>query len=128
MKRNLRRTALVLASLVCLGVMTLSAQNKVDVTGNWSFDVQTDAGPGSAQASLKQDGEKLSGHYSGSTLGEAEVTGTVKGTAIEFAFNANVQGNSIPVSYKGTVESATTMKGTISITGLGNGTFTGTKK
>ena len=123
---HLRRAMFLL--LLCLGVATVAAQDKVNVTGDWSFDVQTDAGPGSASASLKQDGEKLSGHYSGSTLGEAEVTGTVKGNAIEFAFNANVQGTSVPVSYRGTVESAKTMKGTISITGLGNGTFTGTKK
>jgi hypothetical protein len=125
---GLRRIALVLSVLVCLGAAAVDAQDKVNVTGDWSFDVQTDAGPGEAKASLKQDGEKLTGHYSGSTLGEAEVTGTVKGNTVEFSFNASLQGNAIPVSYRGTVETPTTMKGTISITGVGNGTFTATKK
>ena len=128
MMKGMRRIALVLSVLVCLGAAAVSAQDKVNVTGDWSFDVQTDAGPGEAKASLKQDGEKLTGHYSGSTLGEAEVTGTVKGNTVEFSFNASVQGNAIPVSYRGTVENPTTMKGSISITGLGNGTFTATRK
>jgi hypothetical protein len=86
------------------------------------------AGPGEAKATFKQDGEKLTGHYSGQTLGEAELTGTVKGNAVEFSFDASVQGMAIPVTYKGTVESRTTMKGSIAITGLGNGTFTATRK
>lgn len=124
-----RRASLaLLVAVLCLGAASLAAQEKIDVSGGWAFSVQTDAGPGEATATFKQDGEKLTGHYSGQTLGEAELTGTVKGNAVEFSFNASVQGASIPVAYKGTVETATTMKGTIAITGLGNGTFTATRK
>ena len=39
---------------------------------------------------FKQDGEKLTGHYSGQ-LGEADLTGTVKGQDIEFKFAAEIQ-------------------------------------
>jgi hypothetical protein len=123
----LRQVGFAAFVLLCLAGVA-GAQDKVDISGEWALDVQTDAGPGEAKATFKQDGEKVTGHYSGQTLGEAELTGTVKGNAVEFSFNASVQGMSIPVAYKGTVENRTTMKGTIAITGLGNGTFTATRK
>jgi hypothetical protein len=76
---------------------------------------------------LKQDGEKLTGHYSSESLGEAEITGTVKGQQIEFGFNADVQGFALQVRYTGTV-TRDTMSGKISLGELGDGTFTGKKK
>lgn len=128
MIRMLRRASLVVAAVI-LVVSGLSAQGaKVDVTGEWLFTVQTDAGTGEPTVTLKQDGEKLTGHYSSQTLGEADLAGTVKGTAIEFSFTANVQGNALAVKYTGTVESNSSMKGTLSISALGNGTFTAKRK
>src|SRR6266704_909742 len=64
---------------------------KVDVTGNWIFTVETSAGSGTPKFTFKQDGEKLTGHYSGQ-LGEAELTGSVKSNAITFKFMGDVQG------------------------------------
>jgi len=55
------------------------AQAKVDVTGTWAFEVQTEAGTGTPQVTFKQDGEKLTGVYSSQLLGELELTGSVKG-------------------------------------------------
>jgi len=104
-------------------------KTKVDVTGSWALEVQTEAGGTTTPSvTLKQDGEKLTGHYSSATLGEADVTGSVKGTDVTFAFTASVQGTSVPVTYTGTVETNTSMKGKISLGGLGDGTFTGKKK
>jgi hypothetical protein len=128
MIRMLRRASLVVAAVI-LVVSGLSAQGaKVDVTGEWLFTVQTDAGTGEPTVTLKQDGEKLTGHYSSQTLGEADLAGTVKGTAIEFSFTANVQGNALAVKYTGTVEGNSSMKGSLSISALGNGTFTAKRK
>ena len=62
----------------------------VDISGKWQFTVDTDAGSGSPTFVFKQDGEKLSGTYSG-LFGTAQLTGTVKGDAIEFSFEAAVQ-------------------------------------
>ena len=129
------RRALQTAVGVIVAVMALSAgagsavaQNKVDVTGAWIFDVTTDAGPGTPTVTFKQDGEKLTGHYSSAALGEADLTGSVKGQAITFSFVANVQGNALDVTYTGTVESKDALKGTLTITALGNGTFTAKRK
>ena len=104
------------------------AQDKIDITGKWIFTVETSAGSGMPTVTFKQDGEKLSGHYSSMTLGEADFTGTIKGREIAFNFNADVGGMQIPVSYTATAEGKDAMKGKIVITGLGDGTFTGKRQ
>ena len=119
----------IVAALIVTSSLALSGQNaKVNVTGKWLFQVETGAGSGTPTVTLKQDGEKLSGHYSSMTLGEAEVTGTVKGSAIQFSFTADVQGMKIDVAYSGTVENNDAMKGTVTLGGLGEGTFTGKRQ
>src|SRR5436190_24079407 len=103
----------------------VSAQNsKIDVTGKWTFTVQTDAGSGTPTVTLKQDGEKLTGHYSSQNLGEADLTGSVKGQEIKFTFNVDAQGTSLTVTYTGTIESKDSMKGSVDLGGMAQGTFT----
>jgi hypothetical protein len=102
------------------------AVQATDVTGVWVFTVATDQGSGTPTLTFKQDGEKLTGKYEGQ-LGNADLTGTVKGNAITFTFTVDVQGQQAPVTYKGTVEK-NTMKGSLDIAGMVNGTFTATKK
>jgi hypothetical protein len=98
-------------------------QTPSDVTGKWSFQVQTSVGSGNPTISLKQDGEKLTGHYSGQ-LGEADLTGTVKGQSITFTFTVNVQGFDLVTTYTGTIEDKDSLKGTARLGELGDGTFT----
>jgi hypothetical protein len=106
-----------------------AAQSKVDVTGKWNLEVTTDVGGTTTpNVTLKQDGEKLTGHYSSATLGEAEVTGSVKGQQITFSFTADAGGQAVEVTYAATVEEKDAMKGTISLGGLGGGTFTGKRQ
>ena len=97
-----------------------------DVTGEWTFTVQTDQGGGTPTITFKQDGEKLTGKYAGQ-LGAADLTGTIKGNDVKFTFTLDVQGQQAPVSYEGTVEK-NTMKGKMDIGGMVSGTFTATKK
>ena len=114
----------VFAAVICALAATLAqaGQAKTDVTGAWAFEVTTDAGVGTPNVTLKQDGEKLTGHYS-------SLTGTVKGNDITFNFQADLAGQSVPVSYKGTIEGGTSMKGTLDIAGgMASGTFTAKKK
>jgi hypothetical protein len=118
------RTAVILI-VALLTSAQLSAQG-ANVTGVWAFTVTTDQGGGNPTLTFKQDGEKLTGKYEGQ-LGNADLTGSVKGDAITFTFTVDVQGQQAPVTYKGTVEK-NTMKGTLDIAGMVNGTFTATKK
>ena len=125
MKSMIRILTAVVFALGLLVPAPLGAQAD-NVTGEWAFNVQTDQGGGTPTITLKQDGEKLTGTYVGQ-LGNADLTGTVKGAAIHFTFTLDVQGQQAPVTYDGTVEK-NTMKGKMDIGGMVNGTFTATKK
>ena len=120
--------SILVVVMALLVVSATAAQQKLNITGKWVFEVQTDAGTGTPTVTFKQDGEKVSGHYSSMTLGEADFTGTLKGQALTFNFNADLQGQAVPVTYTATVDSASTMKGTIDIGGAASGTFTGKKQ
>ena len=98
----------------------------VDVSGTWNFTVETDQGSGNPTFVLKQDGEKLTGTYTG-LFGKADVTGAVKGDSIEIRFSVDAGGQSIAVVYTGTIESATRMKGKVQFGELGSGTWTAKK-
>lgn len=116
----------MLAALV-VAVSAGAGQAKTDVTGKWTFNVETGAGSGTPTITLKQDGEKLTGHYSGQ-LGEADLTGTIKGQEFTFKFTVDAQGNNLECTYQGTVESKDSLKGKVDIAGLANGTFTAKKQ
>jgi hypothetical protein len=127
-----KTVAIVAAAMAMIVTAALStraaAQAKVDVTGKWLFTVETSAGPGTPTVTLKQDGERLTGHYSSQTLGEADLTGAVRGQSLNFTFDADLQGTLVKVTYAATVESKDAMKGTIDIGGLATGTFTGKRQ
>ena len=78
--RTLTRALTVLTLVAAFAAVT--AAQAVNVTGTWTFTVETGQGSGTPTITFKQDGEKLTGHYSSQTLGEADLTGTVKGAAI----------------------------------------------
>src|SRR2546421_451442 len=121
---DMKRVLLFLFALALASFASAGQSSKVDVTGKWLFNVQTDAGSGTPTVTLKQDGEKLTGHYSSATLGEAELTGTVKGQDVKFSFSADAGGQSIQVTYTGTVDGKDSMKGSVDLGGLAQGTFT----
>lgn len=134
MKTLLRTTTalMLLAGFLTSAQLTLTADaaetrtQGTNVTGEWVFNVTTDQGSGTPTMTFKQDGEKLTGKYVGQ-LGSSDLTGTVKGNEIAFSFTIDAQGQQAPVNYKGTVEK-NTMKGSLDIAGMVNGTFTATKK
>src|SRR6185503_14368184 len=125
---SMKQLALILTVALFVAAPALRAQNAkpADVAGAWVMNVETGAGSGSPTFTFKQDGEKLEGDYEG-TFGKAKVTGTVKGNYITFGFDADAQGTPMKIEYKGTVDKDT-MKGTVKLGELGDGTFTGSRK
>ena len=106
--------------LLTLAVSLLGA----DISGAWNANVQTDMGSGTPVFVLKQSGEKLAGTYSGA-LGEAQVTGTVKGQDVVIEFE--VQGAKIV--YTGKLDAGgQKMQGKVDMAGMASGTFTATRK
>ena len=100
----------------------------VDISGTWVFSVELDdGGHGDPTFVLKQEGEKVTGTYSG-PLGEQKVTGTVNANKAVFGFEASRDGETIKATYTGTIESATRMTGTVAFNDVARGKWTGTKK
>jgi len=127
MEKSLRMVA-AMAMVIGLSSPVAAQAVKIDVSGTWAFTVQTDAGTGSPTVTLKQDGADLTGHYSSTTLGEADLKGSVKGKDLKFTFTADVQGTALEVTYTGTIEDKDTLKGTLDLGGYAQGTFTAKRK
>jgi hypothetical protein len=115
---------LIVAALALSLTTSIAAGQAANVTGKWIFTVETSAGSGMPTVTLKQEGETLTGHYSSAQLGEADLKGSVKGTAITFSFGTDVQGTHLDVTYSGTIDGKDSMKGKVNLGGLGEGTFT----
>ncbi len=100
-----------------------------DISGAWQFTVETSQGTGNPTVVFQQQGEKLTGTFSSQIFGDVKLSGTVKGNAVEFAFEGDAGGQSIKVAYKGTLESPTTMKGKAAYAGFDeNATWSATRK
>ena len=122
---RIMKLLVILAAVTFLAV-TLFAVNvfAADISGTWEATVQTSAGNGTPTFVLKQDGEKLTGTYAG-TLGNAPVTGTVKGNDVTLEFDVS----GTKVTYTGKIDSAgKKIEGTCDYGGQASGTFTATKK
>jgi hypothetical protein len=118
-----RLGALAALVVLCGASAALAQAARTDVTGKWTFNVETGAGSGTPTMTFKQEGEKLTGHYSGQ-LGEADLAGTVKGQNVEFRFTVDVQGQQLNCIYTGALDGKDSMKGKVDLVGLGEGTFT----
>ena len=113
--------------ILCVFVLISIAAFAHDVSGKWTFLVETQLGSGSPTFVFKQTGEKLTGTYNG-TFGTAELTGKVTGDNIEFSFDAVIQDQKSKIVYKGKIEAADKMSGSVEFSGIGTGSWTGSKQ
>src|ERR1041385_4724527 len=117
----LRLTAVVAmlsASAVARPIGAQASSRPTDITGKWLFSVTTSAGTGTPTITFAQKGDSLTGHYSSPTLGESELTGTLKADKISFSVKVEVQGTALTVVYTGTVERSDSMKGNVDLGGM----------
>jgi hypothetical protein len=77
---------------------------------------------------LKESDHKLSGVCRNQEVGDLPVTGATQGNTASWNYRVNFQGQEFDVGYNGTLESASAMKGSISVGGSPQGEFTGTKQ
>lgn len=113
---------------VAVGPTAIAAQN-ADVAGAWTLEVETDQGVTTPSWVLEQDGTTLTGRYSSEALGQNQIRGTVDGSSIVIRFSADLQGQSIPVEYRGTLDGDGVIRGSIDIAdGMMQGTFTATRR
>jgi len=116
-------------NLTCALILSVLPALAVDVSGTWQLIVDTNQGTGSPTVVFQQIGEELTGTFSSHVLGESSVTGTVRGNQIAFQFSGEVRGQTVSVSYKGVIQSPTSMKGTAIYEGFDvKATWSGKKK
>ncbi len=114
---------LLLASVLALGAMQTASA--ADVSGTWTMITDVQGTSGSPTFVLKQSGEAVTGEYKGQ-LGEAPVTGTIKGNELALSYKVSAQGMDLEVKYTGTVD-GNNISGKLSLGEMGEGTFKGTK-
>ena len=115
--------------LICATMLCLSFAMAADVSGAWQLTVETSQGSGTPTVEFQQKGEQLTGTFHSQLFGDAKLTGTVKGNAIEFGFEGDAGGQKLKVIYTGTIESPTAMKGKAAYVGFDeNVTWSATKK
>ena len=97
---------------------------KVDLSGNWAFNVVYEGGSGSPTVRLTQKGDSLTGRYISQAFGELDLKGTVTQREFNFSVTATAGGDPFTMTFNGTVESRAALKGTVDLGGMGSGTFT----
>ena len=103
----------------------------VNLTGTWGLQYMGREEPIKMTFVFKQEGEKLSGTFSGvGPVPPCPVIGAVKGNKVVFGWEAEGnRGHTYTVAFKGTIESATKLTGTVGNPFCGNGcTWTATRK
>ena len=97
-------------------ILGISAVAQSSPAGEWDVALNTPGGVRNFKAVFRYKG----------LLGEADLTGTVKGDKIEFSFKVSGQLDGTVV-YAGTTDGKT-MKGKVNLAGAGEGTFSGKKQ
>jgi hypothetical protein len=93
------------------------------IAGTWNVKLDYQGQGGTATIVLKQDGEKLTGEYSG-PRGDADVTGTITGRNVELKLDAPDS----ETFYHGRLSSdGTKIEGTYDFSGQRAGTFVATR-
>ena len=110
-----------------LGFLALSVapHAQSDLNGNWAMVFNTPMGALDASATMKVDGDKLSGTMS-SQAGEVQFSGTVKGAAFTFSFDVQTPNGNFSITMSGE-QTGDELKGTFDF-GQGTGDWTGKRK
>ena len=106
-------------------MLTAAGQAQSTVAGAWDLSINGPEGAINATATLKQDGEKVTGSIE-SPQGTAELTGTVKGKVLNITFTVPGPNGNLDIKVNGEVDGAS-MKGIIDF-GMGMADFTAKKK
>jgi hypothetical protein len=116
----------ILALAVVLGLVFAAApQAQNSVAGSWDLSINGPEGAITAGATLKQDGDKVTGTIT-SPQGETAVAGTMTGKTMALAFTVTTPQGNLDIKVTAEVNGAE-MKGMMDF-GMGQADFTGKKK
>jgi len=114
MRHKLTPVLLLVVFSLGIGLTPVGAEaDPVNLSGTWGVQYMGGQGPIKMTFVFKQTGEKLTGDYSG-PFGPYKVRGIVKGKQVVFGWEMEGNGGTtFTVAFKGTIESATRMTGTV---------------
>jgi hypothetical protein len=95
------------------------------LSGDWDISLNTPIGPAQSRASLKHEGENLSGRIK-TMFGEFPISGTLKDKDVTLKYTISADGNSLTVTLTGKLEGET-MKGSADFETAGEGDWTAKK-
>lgn len=96
---------------------------QTNVAGDWEVTINSPQGSNTAIASLKQDGDKVSGVLK-NQMGELPFEGaTLTGDELKFMFTVNFQGTPLPITLTGKVKGGT-IDGKADFGGMAEGDWT----
>ena len=84
------KLAVLLLAATILAAAPAFAWDTAKVAGDWTLTIEGPNGTATPSASLKQDGENLTGTYKG-RFGESPLKGTIKGNDIKFTVSISTR-------------------------------------
>jgi imidazolonepropionase-like amidohydrolase len=104
-----------------------AAPANADVAGTWELSVDTPQGRQPATLVLSQSGTAVTGTISNPLVGSSDInSGAVSGSRLTFSVSLNIQGQLVEATVEATVD-ASSMQGTMTLSGQGALSFTGTR-
>ena len=117
--------AKLLSAIAAIALAAASLSAQANIAGDWELSINGPEGAINATATLKQDGENVTGSIT-STQGTVELKGTYKEKKVELAFQIQSPNGPLDIKVNGDVDGAD-MKGIIDF-GMGMADFTAKKK
>lgn len=112
-----------LLALVTISVLLVAA---ADISGTWKLEGDIANVHVDRICTIKQVANKLTGNCKNPTS-DVGLTGAVVGNSLTWTYVADYNGQKVTLVYKGTLESGTEIKGTITVEGA-SGTFAAKKQ
>lgn len=117
--------ARLFSTLLAVVFVTAALSAQANIAGDWDLSINGPEGVITATASLKQDGDNVSGSIT-SQQGTVELKGTYKARKVELAFQIQSPNGPLDIKVNGDVDGSD-MKGIIDF-GMGMADFTAKKK
>ena len=100
----------------------------VNIAGKWIMTLEMSMGTATPSLELKQDGEKITGSYTG-RYGTFALQGTLKERTLVFSFQMVAEGETVTMTFTGEVAAdAQSMKGNAAIADMGEAAWTAKKE
>jgi hypothetical protein len=129
----MKKLTVLITMLVFSGSLAAQGGQKPDskavpnVSGNWTMTLEMSMGTANPGLVLKQDGEKITGSYTG-RYGTFAIDGSIKERTIVFTFTMNAEGETVPMTFTGEVAAdGQTIKGKASLGEMGEATWSAKK-